>query len=115
MSKVRYRDFDKFFEEKGKEKVILRLLGKEWILPSSLPAPLMLKIIRNRNEEETNPELIFDMVKDLFGAKQYAQLMELGVDMDQIGAVIEWVMEIYNGTEGTTGQTEGEASDVPSK
>lgn len=115
MSKVRYRDFDKFFEEKGKEKVILRLLGKEWILPSSLPAPLMLKIIRNRNEEETNPELIFDMVKDLFGTKQYAQLMELGVDMDQISAVIEWVMEIYNGTEGATVQTEGDTSDAPSK
>lgn len=111
MSKVRYKDFDKFFNEKGKEKVVLRLLGKEWILPSSIPAPLMLKIIRNRNEEEANPELIFDMVKDLFGAKQYDALMELGVDMDQIGAVIEWAMEIYNGTEGATEQTE----DAPSE
>lgn len=111
MSKVRYKDFDKFFNEKGKEKVILRLLGKEWILPSSIPAPLMLKIIRNRNEEEANPELIFDMVKDLFGAKQYDALMELGVNMDQIGAVIEWAMEIYNGTEGATEQTE----DAPSE
>lgn len=111
MSKVRYKDFDKFFNEKGKEKVILRLLGKEWILPSSIPAPLMLKIIRNRNEEEANPELIFDMVKDLFGAKQYDALMELGVNMDQIGAVIEWTMEIYNGTEGATEQTE----DAPSE
>lgn len=111
MSKVRYKDFDKFFNEKGKEKVILRLLGKEWILPSSIPAPLMLKIIRNRNEEEANPELIFDMVKDLFGTKQYDALMELGVNMDQIGAVIEWAMEIYNGTEGATEQTE----DAPSE
>lgn len=115
MSKVRYRDFDKFFEEKGKAKVILRLLGEEWILPSSLPAPLMLKIIRNRNEEEANPELIFDMVKDLFGQKQFNKLMELGIDMDQISAVIEWAMNIYNGTEGVTVQTEGEESDAPSK
>lgn len=111
MSKVRYKDFDKFFNEKGKEKVVLRLLGKEWILPSSIPAPLMLKIIRNRNEEEANPELIFDMVKDLFGVKQYDALMELGVNMDQISAVIEWAMEIYNGTEGVTEQTE----DAPSE
>lgn len=115
MSKVRYKDFDKFFEQQGKEKVILRLLGKEWILPSSLPAPLMLKIIRNRNVEEANPELIFDMLKDLFGQKQYNQLMELGISIDQINAVIEWVMDIYNGTEGVTEKTESDDSDAPSK
>ena len=111
MAKARYRDFDKFFQEKGKEKVVLRLLGKEWYLPSSLPASMMLKIIRNRNAEidnEDNVGLIFEMTKDLFGEKQYQQLLELGITVEQISAVIEWVMEIYNGTEGVTVQTEGE-------
>lgn len=91
----KYVDFDKFFKEKKGEKISFKMFGDVYKLPSSMPAMLMLELIRGEKEDELSAEAVFKMMSALLGEKNFNKLVDKGLTIDQMEDVITWVAEQY--------------------
>lgn len=95
-------DFDAFRAEQKQEPVSLKLGGKEYALPASLPAALALDLIRmNATDADREPNMdeIERMGAELFGgtAVFHEVLREGGVTMDEMPELIKMVLNQYAG------------------
>ncbi|APD18546.1 tail assembly chaperone [Streptomyces phage Picard] len=83
-------DFDAFFAEQAQPRrgVSLRLFGRTYTLPSTLPALYMLQLHRLKNS--TNPEDIHRLLAPLFGPDAVAHWSDNGMDDRQLGIVLMW-------------------------
>ncbi|MER8042592.1 hypothetical protein [Streptomyces sp. NPDC094032] len=84
-------DFDAFFAEQAKPRrrgVPLRLFGRTYTLPPTLPALYMLQLHRLKNS--TNPEDIHRLLAPLFGPDAVAHWADNGMDDRQLGVVLMW-------------------------
>lgn len=94
----RFRDFDQFFAEQQRTPVRFRLFGEEHELPPAMPAALMLQFLRLKergNGEQVGDEEAVRLFEAVFGAARLAALSAKGMDMEQLMALLEWVMEQY--------------------
>ena len=99
----RFRDFDAFFSEQKREPVKLKLYGEVHLLPASVPASVILSILRlqEKGEEEVPPEEIMKIASSLFGKEKLNSWMDKGLDIEQLGQLIQWAMKVYSGAEIT--------------
>lgn len=99
----RFRDFDAFFSEQKREPVKLKLYGEVHLLPASVPASVIFSILRlqEKGEEEVPPEEIMKIASSLFGKEKLNSWMDKGLDIEQLGQLIQWAMEVYSGAEIT--------------
>lgn len=94
-------DFDNFMSEqneKNKPKpVIIRIFGENEELPPSLPADLVLRIIRlhRAGVENVDEEQIFLISERIFGKERFEKWLEKGLTIDQLGMLIGKTVEIY--------------------
>ena len=110
---MRYRDFDAYWAEQEKEPVKATIAGKEYELPSALPAKVMLQVIRmhKKGVDEVGFDAIIDLGRALFG-EQLEEILDSGISMEQLGDVITWVCQSYgSGEQNDTGNpSEGSTS-----
>lgn len=93
-------DFDKFRAEQHNEPVVLRLGGKDYELPSSLPAALALDIVRL---QAVNPDAEFSeadverLGAALFGGEErFVQILADGaVTIEEMPELIQQVLQAY--------------------
>lgn len=83
-------DFDAFFAEQAKPHhgVPLRLFGRTYTLPSTLPALYVLQLHRVRRS--TNPEDVSRLLAALFGPDAVNHWADNGMDDRQLGIVLMW-------------------------
>lgn len=94
-------DFDAFRSEQKLEPVVLRLGGREYQLPPSMPAPLALEVIRMQAEGddfEFKPEDVARLGAQLFGGQATLDkiLVEGAVTMDELPDLIKQVFTMYS-------------------
>lgn len=92
----KFIDFDSFMEETKQEPVIIRIFGKDEELPASLPADIVLEIVRrNKNGEDSLSDAdTFSMAERIFGGK-LQEWCDKGLTVDQLEALIVKVMAMY--------------------
>ncbi len=96
-------DFDAFRAEQKQEPLELKLGGKTYELPTSMPAPLALEIIRLQGggdgEMDIPPTEIARLGAALFGGvEQFETIMTDGrVTMDEMPELIKMVVMMYSG------------------
>lgn len=104
----RFKDFDAFFSETKKEPVVIKLFGEEHELSHSLPAIIMVKLLRLQkevgNEGEIPPHEVINMAEGIFGKERLDEWLEKGLTVDQLGELIQWTVQQYNGNGGTEGK-----------
>jgi hypothetical protein len=95
-------DFDAFRAEQKAEPVSLKIGGRDYPLPSALPASMALDIIRrtedNASEEIEGAELL-RMGEEIFGGKGEfdALLRENKVTLTELPELFKMVFAAYNG------------------
>lgn len=83
-------DFDAFFSEHAEPRTgeTLRLFGRTYILPTSLPLLFTLQMERVR--DSSNPEDIRRLLASLFGPTALDEWAECGMTDRQLGVVLIW-------------------------
>lgn len=94
MSK-RYKDFDAFFKDKEGTRLTFKLFGKVYLMPASMPAKLMLEILRGQKEDNLDGQIVVEICETLLGKEQLEELLNKGFTVEQMESVIEWASEQY--------------------
>lgn len=84
-------DFDAFFAEQNATRfagATLRLYGREYVLPTSLP--LMFTLQMERVQISSDPDDIRRLLASLFGPKALDEWAEHGMTDRQLGVVLLW-------------------------
>ncbi|MFI0906761.1 hypothetical protein ACH4TE_25045 [Streptomyces sioyaensis] len=83
-------DFDAFFAEQNEPRFgsTLRLYGREYVLPTSLPLLFTLQMERVQNS--TEPDDIRRLLSSLFGPAALDEWADHGMTDRQLGVVLLW-------------------------
>ena len=83
-------DFDAFFSEQAEQRegVPLRLFGREYRLPTSLP--LLFTLQMERLKESADADDIRKMLASLFGPDALDEWAQRGMTDRQLGVVLVW-------------------------
>ncbi len=107
---TRYIDFDAARAERQREPVVVRIFGRDWELPASLPAKVMLDVVAAQAKgvdemtESQGAELVRALVpKDIFDA-----WLDEGFSVDDLVELVPMLIRIYRGGSGE--EEQGEAS-----
>lgn len=93
------KDFDAFWAEQNQEKIPFKIFGQTEYLPPSLPALMVLKMVKIQKEygNKNLPEAeMFDLATSIFGEGKVEEWSKKGLNVDQLIDLIEWAMEQYN-------------------
>lgn len=99
---TRYRDFDAFWTESQGEPLVVRVFGVEHHLPPAMPASVMIYVLRMQAEgadpDSALPvQAVLHLSEALFGVSRMQSWLDRGLTVDQLGDLIKWVMEQYQG------------------
>lgn len=92
-----YMDFDNFWSEKVQEVIKIRLYGEDHELPASVPAEIVLGILRMQAEgiKEVPDEKVLLMTESIFGTERLAAWCAKGMTVDQMGDLLSWALDQY--------------------
>lgn len=90
------KDFDAFIKENNKQPIPFKLFGKKWELASTMPALIMIQILRGKKEDEIDPTLVLDMMEALVGKDQFEEMLKLGLDIDTMEELVTWATSQYS-------------------
>lgn len=103
----RFADFDAAFAERDAKPLLIRLYGRMWELPGVMPAEVPLKLARymadGRGEDELNEPEKFDLAAALVPSDTLQAWMAKGLDAEQLGQILLWVLRQYHSPEGGDG------------
>ena len=103
---VKFKDFDEALNADKQEKLQLKVAGKTYELPATLPARAVLAQMSMAEGDELNLASIADWIKSIVGEDNFQQMLDDGVAWDQMNGMLEWMLEAYG---LTAGETEEEA------
>ncbi|GAA0605607.1 hypothetical protein GCM10010174_22960 [Kutzneria viridogrisea] len=117
-------DFDEAWRERKAARVAprIRLLGKVYTLPNSLPAKLILFAVSARRagrvaSEEVNAEEAFDMLAALLGESNLRDLLDRGLEIDDLPDLLGTCQRVYQERQSGNGSapaTTGANGSTPS-
>ncbi len=96
-------DYDRFMQEVSREPVIVRVHGREYTIPASIPAlvPLMMaRAERLQDDRERNAEyakLVFAAADAMFGEKQMDDICAHGLTAEDLPGLIQKCFEVIQG------------------
>lgn len=97
--KMKYKDFDKAFEEKQKPKISFKFAGKKYEVPGVMPAiiPVAMERLRDEygKEADVPPDETFSLMLKLMEKDELEQLSE-DADIEELGEILMWILEQYN-------------------
>lgn len=97
----RFADFDAAFAEAEarREPLQVRLFGQTWSLPAAMPAAVPLKVARwkaeGRSEDNLTEAELLDFAGDMIPGQVLDAWFAKGLDIEQLGPIVEWVMAQY--------------------
>lgn len=103
---VKFKDFDEALNADKQEKLQLKVAGKTYELPATLPARAVLAQMSMAEEEELNLTSIAEWLKQIVGEDNFQQMLDDGVAWEQMNSMLEWMLEAYG---LTAEETEEEA------
>lgn len=111
-------DFDEAWRERKAARVAprIRVLGKVYTLPHSLPAKLILFAVAARKngraaDDQVSADEAFDMLSALFGEENLVDILNRGLEMDDLPDLLANCQQVYqkrsagNGLAPTAGAT----------
>jgi hypothetical protein len=98
-------DFDAYRAEQAEEPVLLKVGGKEYTLPTSLPASIALEIVRMNAagpDAEVSEAYLERLGRAMFGGDQFVEIIEANnITLKELGPLITMAMAAYGGGEAT--------------
>ena len=103
-----FKDFDKALEA-DKQPLQIKVAGKTYELPATLPARTVLAQMKYANVGDTIPmEIMPEWIASLVGQDKLNQMLEDGMTWEQMNEVLGYLLEVY----GLTGSDSGESKDT---
>ncbi len=102
----KFKDFDEALKADKKEKLQLKVAGRTYELPATLPARAVLAQMSMAEEDELNLASIAEWLKQIVGEDNFQQMLDDGVAWEQMNSMLEWMLEAYG---LTAEETEEEA------
>lgn len=112
------RDFDAAFAATDDNPIIFRLFGREWSVSRSprVEAVLFAERLRIEREDANQPitraETI-DLANAYLGADIVAEWRELGITIDRLYEIVNYVVRVQNGLEEGDAPGEAEPAATP--
>lgn len=109
-------DFDEAWAEEDAKAPKIRLMGKIYTLPATMPARLVLFVHRARSgADDANRDMKVTEVKGLVGTligdTAVDEIIERGIGFDRLGDILKRCMDIYRKRNTTNNEDEqGEAN-----
>lgn len=99
MTDQRYFDFDNFMQEQEEQPIIIKIFGQEEELPASLPASMVLSIMRMQKAKNGNiPESeVLSMAEAMFGKDRLKKWCDNGLTMAGLEVLIKETTKLYMG------------------
>lgn len=92
----RYRDFDAAAEAAGKEPVTFSIGGRDYELPSDLPAEVVLVQMRRAQDDGSVPQsAMYDWLQALVGEDNIDQMFADHVTWPQMEELLQFLMAEY--------------------
>lgn len=114
MSKHKFIDFDRFWSEmkpEDGETRGVRVFGEDVILPSSPPALIVLRYLRQAADPEAavEPDFMVKIAEALFGQERLDSWLEKGLTLQQLVDLVTETVRMYlqdedRGDEGDGGE-----------
>jgi predicted alpha-1,6-mannanase (GH76 family) len=106
------KDFDAAWKEKDDEGYKFKVKGREYELPPSVPAGVMLDSVRLHKEYDDEDEIptedLIEIATKMIGEDEVDQMVEDGISTDELGDIIMWANETYQNANEE--ETEGDDS-----
>jgi hypothetical protein len=104
----KYIDFDAARAERKKEPLIVKLFGKKWELPPSLPADIPVEISRLHASAGPGAEIDNGIILSLMSCVVPNDIMkawcEAGLDSEDYGSLLIMIIKEYMGTSDSQGE-----------
>jgi len=108
------KDFDQAWDEKNEQGHPFKVKGREYELPPSIPAKVMLESLRLQEEYDTDDEIpnkkAIDIAIDLLGKDNVDQMMDDGITVNELTDIIQWSNEIYTNPDDEEADGSGNAN-----
>lgn len=106
------KDFDEALKADKQEKLQIKVAGKQYDLPATLPARTVLTQMRFAGESgDTVPmNMIPEWIASLVGQDNFDQMLEDGMTWNQMNELLVYLLEAY-GLQGAADELAGEAED----
>jgi hypothetical protein len=115
---AKFKDFDEALEADKDERVQIKVAGKSYELPATLPARTVLTQMRFQTDGNQIPmDVIPDWIESLVGKNNYEDMLDNGMTWNQMNEVLAYLLEIYGLTPagdeavGETVDTEEDSED----
>ena len=93
---VKFKDFDEALAADKKEELQIKVAGKTYKMPATLPARAVLQQMRIADENETVPfEAVPQWIASLIGQDKLDQMLADGMSWEQMNDLLNWLMEAY--------------------
>jgi len=107
----KYRDFDAMWAENLQEPHTIKVHGKEYKLPPSIPAGVVISLLRAQVGGGLSNQATLGLAEYVFTRGGLDQMCQDGLTMDELGEVLKWVLGEYGG--GKPDQAEEEVRILP--
>lgn len=108
---AKYKDFDEAIEADKKEDVQLKVAGKVYTLPATLPARTVLTQMRYATEGQEIPmNVLPEWISSLVGNDNFNQMLDDGMTWEQMNEVLAFLLETYGLAGGSSDETLGESA-----
>jgi hypothetical protein len=110
----KYIDFDAAISEAADEPVVVRYLGRDWRLFSSLPAKPVMRLLRSQaaghSEDDLSRNEMVAFMAEMVPAEVLDAWLDGGLTIGQMAQLLRCVLAAYQGSEDGAGDEPGEAA-----
>lgn len=116
MPKRKFIDFDRFWAEAKSEDAetrVVRVFGEDVVLPSSPPALIVLRYLRQAADPEApvEPDFMVRIAEALFGQERLDRWLEKGLTLQQLVDLVTQTVRMYLQDEDRDDEGEGSEDD----
>ena len=106
------KDFDEALKADKQETLQIKVAGKQYDLPATLPARTVLTQMRYAGEsgDQVPMNMIPEWIASLVGQENFDQMLGDGMTWNQMNDLLVYLLEAY-GLQGTADELAGEAED----
>lgn len=103
------KDFDEALKADKKEKLQIKVAGKEYNLPAALPAKTVLTQMRYADEgaESVPMSMVPEWIASLVGQDNFDNMLEDGMTWNQMNDLLVYLLEAY-GLQASADELAGE-------
>lgn len=118
-TRVTHRDFDAAWANRPRPSA--KVMGEHVLLPPQIPAALVLEIVKLQEEgidpeAEADFDVLFRMLRPVFGSDRVTQWVDGGMDVEQMSDLFEWLMGYWHGDDSPVGgEEEGNGASPPAE